>query len=312
MKIFKKALDSGLQKLSIGKHEFSGYYASGSVTTCSYSVKVVSGTANVTSGEGDGNETWSAGAASGGSVEKKVIVDESSNFVLRTYQYNNGKSTEDFYIAGNGGEAYQTFLATSETEKHLLSSGITLTNITVEECLALPVNWLELCSNPCETYDMGHGYCGGGPEYNIRKDEEYITVEVTTTSNSCVKMNGYYHTTTVGQWLLDGTNNMRQYKAYQFRERVRKFLAEYPSLTRAQAIKWFGAKVNWKHEVGPMLAFEQAKDWPVKSVWERIAAASSREGNKICKENFGFVWYDSTNTVPRASAHAELIAKLCD
>jgi hypothetical protein len=311
MKIFKKALDSGLQKLSVGAHEFSGYYASGSVTTCSYSVEVISGVALATPGNGDGNETWSAGAASGGSSVKRVEVAENSNFVLRTYQYNNGKSAENFYIAGNGGEAYQTFLTTSETEKHLLSNGVTLNNITVEECLALPVNWLGLLHNPCETFDMGHGYCGGGPEYIIRKDEEYITVEVTTTSNSCVKMRGYNHTKTIAQWLPDGTNNMRQYKAWQFREQVRRFLAEYPALTKAQAIKWFGAKVNWKHEVGPVLAFQQAQDWPVKSVWERIAAASSREGNKICKENFGFEWYGG-KSVPRSSAHAELLAKLCD
>lgn len=312
MKLLKKAFDSGLQQLSIGMHEFSGYYASGSVTTCSYSVRIISGVAAVTSGESDGNENWSAGQASGGSCAKVVTVDEASNFVLRTYQYNNGKSTENFYIAGNGGAEYQVFLATSEVTKHLLSSGISLNNITIEECLALPVNWLEVCNDPRETYDMGHGYCGGGPEYKIEKNDEYITITVTTTSNSCVKMNGYYHTSTVAQWLLDGTDNMRAYKAYAFRERVRKFLAEYPTLTRAQAIKWFGAHVQWKHEVGPILAFQQAKDWPVKSVWERIAAATSSQGNKVCLENFGFKWYGEGNSVPRASAHAELIAKLCD
>lgn len=310
MKLFKEAFDSGLQQLSIGTHKFSGYYASGSVTTCWYSVKVISGVANITSGAN--SENWSAGQASGGDCENAITVDESSNFVLRTCQYNNGRSSESFYIAGNGGAEYQAFLATSQIEKHLLSSGINLSNITIEECLALPVNWLEMCSNPCETYGMSHGYCGGGPEYTIRKDDEHITIEVTTTSNSCVKMNGYYHTKTVGQWLLDGTDNMRAYKAYDYRTRVREFLVKYPTLTRAQAIKWFSAKVQWKHEVGPVLAFEQAKDWPCKSVWERIAAASSREGNRICKENFGFSWYNSTNTVPRASAHAKLIAKLCD
>lgn len=310
MKNLKKALDSGLSVLAVGTHNFSGHYASGSITSASYSVKVLSGACDITSGPSDGEETWSAGHASGGSVEKIVNVTDTTNCVLRARQYSNGKESEGYYIAGDGGAEYQHFLAQSAALQHLLSDGITLTNVSIEECLALPVDWTKICNNPCETSDWGHGYVSGGPEYEIVKCDQYVTVTVTTTRNSCVQMRGWYNSTVCAQWLLDGTDNLKAYRQWAFRERVRQFTVGHPTLTRAQAVAWLRAKVQWKNEHTPEAVFSIATNYPFKETWAEIAAATSREGNRISTMRFDFPWYTGETSVPRASAHAKLISEL--
>ena len=287
-----------------------GYWASGSVTTCAYSIKIISGKADIQS---RAETNWEAGTASGG---KQLHTITGENCVFLSRQYANGSENVSYFIIGDGGKEWLDFNAISDKTRAnlyaLAQEGITVRNVTREELAKLPIDWLELLDGCRGIKSLQGGYYTGKAAH-IEKCNNYITVTATLCGSSCVAMTGWTYESPMAQFFIDGRNNTDAYIAYckrtRYKEKLENLLQD--GLSKEQATLYLRAKAQWKHENPAKWCFEMVEKQPYKNVWLAIANASGKyQGNKIA-EMYGLTsWYD-LGSFPRNSDAAALIAQLC-
>jgi hypothetical protein len=131
---------------------FTGWWANGAVTCGSFSVTVISGSAEL---ENQQIEEWSAGSASGGDIT--VTVTNIENAIICCTQKGNGTVNRLFFIAGDGGKEWKEFLAFPEdyraNAERLVVNVVNITDETLIQLLKQPIKWHEVL-NPAVAYTL--------------------------------------------------------------------------------------------------------------------------------------------------------------
>jgi hypothetical protein len=145
IRLFAEASYWGMKPVFPGD-QFTGWWAKGAVTCGSFSVTVISGSAEL---ESQQTEEWSAGGASGGDIT--VTVTNIENAVICCTQKGNGTVNRRFFIAGDGGESWKEFLALPEdyraNAERLVANVVDITDEALIQLLEQPIKWHEVLNS---------------------------------------------------------------------------------------------------------------------------------------------------------------------